>query len=88
MSPGLRNAGVMIFRDLCLYAGRRTADTVSMNGLGVGASVGLGAIIGLSLVSPGGALIEYVATFGFYGFLTGLLFELYRFALTWKHPFR
>jgi hypothetical protein len=59
-----------------------------MNGIGIGTSVGLGTIIGLGIVAPSAAVIEYVATFTFYGGVTGLLFELYRFAFTYKHPFR
>jgi hypothetical protein len=59
-----------------------------MNGLGIGSSVGLGTIIGLGIVAPDASVIEYVATFAFYGFMTGLLFELYRFAFTYRHPFR
>lgn len=63
-------------------------DTVGMNGLGIGTSVGLGTIIGLGLVAPAASISEYVATFAFYGLMTGLLFELYRFAFTYRHPFR
>jgi hypothetical protein len=59
-----------------------------MNGLGIGTSVGLGALIGLGIVAPSAPVIEYVATFAFYGFVSGMLFEMYRFAFTWKHPFR
>ena len=58
-----------------------------MNGLGVGTSVGLGTIIGLGIVAPAAPVIEFVATFAFYGGITGLLFELYRFAFTYKAPF-
>jgi len=59
-----------------------------MNGIGVGTSVGLGAIVGLGIVAPAAPIAEYVTTFGVYGFLTGVLFELYRFAFTVGHPFR
>jgi hypothetical protein len=59
-----------------------------MTGLGVGTSVGLGAIIGLGLVAGDAQLTEYVATGVVYGVLSGLIFELYQFAFTWKHPFR
>jgi hypothetical protein len=59
-----------------------------MNGFGIGTTVGLGTIIGLGIVNPGAQTIEYVATFMFYGLLTGGLFELYRWAFSWKHPFR
>jgi len=59
-----------------------------MNGIGVGTTVGLGAIIGLGIVAPAAPVIEYIATFVFYGFWAGLIFEAYRFAFSWKHPFR
>jgi hypothetical protein len=59
-----------------------------MNGLGVGTSVGLGALIGTGLVAPESQLVEYIATGVFWGFMSGLIFEAYRFAFTWKHPFR
>ena len=59
-----------------------------MNGIGVGTSVGLGAIIGLGIVAPSAPTVEYIATFGFYGFWSGLIFEVWRFALSWKHPFQ
>ena len=65
-----------------------TDNILDMNGIGIGTSVGLGALIGLGIVNPGVQVIEYVATFGFYGLVSGFLFELYRFAFTWKHPFR
>jgi len=44
-------------------------------------------MIGLGLVAPGCELIEYVTTFAFFGLWGGMLFEVYRFALGWKHPF-
>ena len=44
-------------------------------------------MIGALLVAPGAPVAEYIATFVFYGFMSGLIFELYRFALTWKHLF-
>lgn len=59
-----------------------------MNGIGVGTSVGLGTMIGMGFVAPDVELIEYVATFAFYGLLTGVVFELYRFAFSFKRPFR
>lgn len=59
---------------------------MSMNGFGVGTAVGLGAIIGLGIVSPSAAIIEYVATFAVYGSLAGLVFEAYRFAFTAAVP--
>jgi hypothetical protein len=59
----------------------------AMNGIGIGTSVGLGATIGLGLVAPGAQLEEYAATCAFFGIWSGLLFEVYRFALGWKHPF-
>ena len=65
----------------------RAADSTTMSGLGIGTSVGLGAMIGAGLVAPGVDVVEYIATFAFYGFMSGLIFEVYRFALTWKHPF-
>ena len=58
-----------------------------MSGLGIGTSVGLGAMIGAMLGAPGADVAEYIATFVFYGFWSGLIFEAYRFAFTWKHPF-
>jgi hypothetical protein len=63
------------------------ADTGRVNGLGIGTTVGLGALIGLGIVAPGAQIIEYLATFAFYGMISGLLFELYRFAFTFKRPF-
>ena len=59
-----------------------------MNGIGVCLAVGLGTMIGLRIVTPSAPFIEYVATFTFYGGLSGLFFELYRFAFTATHPFR
>jgi hypothetical protein len=64
------------------------ADNSPVNGIGIGTAVGLGATIGLGIVSPAAATAEYVATFVFYGFWSGLVFEAYRLAFTWKHPFR
>jgi hypothetical protein len=55
-----------------------------MNGIGIGTAVGLGTLIGLGIVAPEAEVIEYVATFAFYGMMSGLLFELYRFAFTYK----
>jgi len=60
----------------------------SVNGIGVGTAVGLGAIIGLGIVAPRVEVAEYVLTFLVYGMLAGFFFELYHFAVTWKHPFR
>jgi hypothetical protein len=59
-----------------------------INGIGVGTSVGLGALIGLGIVSPGAATIEFVTTFAFYGFVSGVIFEAYKFAFSWRRPFR
>ena len=59
---------------------------VAVNGIGIGSSVGMGAMIGLGLVAPGAQLVEYVTTFAFFGFWSGLLFEAYRFALS-RAPF-
>lgn len=67
--------------------GGRSADTIRMSGLGIGTSVGLGALIGAMLRAPGASTAEYIATLLFYGLLSGGIFELYRFAFTWKHPF-
>ena len=58
-----------------------------MNGLGIGVTVGLGALIGSGIVAPGAQVVEYLATFVFYGLMSGLIFELYRFAITYKRPF-
>ena len=58
-----------------------------MNGIGIGTTVGLGALIGLGINSPGAEIVEYVATFAFYGLVSGLLFELYRFAFSYRRPF-
>ena len=63
-------------------------DTVAVNGIGIGTTVGLGTLIGLGIVAPGTEVIEYVATFLFYGLMSGFIFEAYRFALRgWKPPF-
>jgi hypothetical protein len=59
-----------------------------MNGIGVGTSVGLGAIIGMGIVNTSVQTIEFVSTFIFYGFVSGLLFEGYRMALRDWNPFR
>ena len=59
-----------------------------MNGVGVGTAVGLGTIIGLGIVAPTADIIEYVATFGFYGLMSGLAFHMWKLALSeWKPPF-
>jgi hypothetical protein len=59
-----------------------------INGIGVGTAVGLGAIIGLGIVGSSAAIAEYVATFVFYGFMSGLAFHLWKLALSgWKPPF-
>ena len=50
-----------------------------MNSIGVGTMVGLGTIIGLGLVAPGAPPEEYFATFAVYGFMSGLVFETFRF---------
>ena len=57
-----------------------------MNGIGIGTSVGLGCLIGLFIVAPGMAVEEVLATFFFYGLMSGLLFELYRFAFHYRRP--
>jgi hypothetical protein len=53
-----------------------------MNGIGIGTAVALGCIIGLGIVAPGAQTIEFFATAGFYGGMSGLLYELYRWAFT------
>lgn len=59
-----------------------------MNGIGIGLTVGLGTTIGLALVSPGAATIEYIASFAFYGGVSGLTFHIWKLALRgWKPPF-
>lgn len=70
-----------------MYRSAVKGDNPVMNGIGIGTTVGLGTIIGLGIVNPGAEVIEYVATFSFYGLLTGFLFEIYRFAFTYKAPF-
>lgn len=62
-------------------------DNPIMNGAGVGISVGLGTMIGLGIVAPDASAQAFVATFVFYGGITGMLFELFRFAFTYKAPF-
>jgi hypothetical protein len=57
-----------------------------MNGLGIGTTVGLGTLIGLGIVAPNVPPVEYVATFLFYGLMSGLLFEIYRFAFSYRRP--
>lgn len=59
-----------------------------MNGIGVGTSVGLGAMIGMAIVAGEAAIIEYVATFAFYGMMAGMLFEVYKFAFSYRRPFK
>jgi hypothetical protein len=59
-----------------------------MNGLGVGLAVGLGTVIGLRLVAPSVDVSEGITTLVFYGGISGFLFEIYRLALSWRHPFR
>jgi hypothetical protein len=49
--------------------------------------VALGCLISLLIVAPGMELGELFATLFFYGGITGLLFELYRFAFNYKRPF-
>jgi hypothetical protein len=57
-----------------------------MNGIGIGTSVGLGCLIGLLIVDPGVAVNEVLTTIFFYGVISGLLFELYRFAFHYRRP--
>ena len=63
------------------------AILIQMNGIGIGTTVGLGTLIGLGINSPDAQIVEYVSTFAFYGLMSGLLFELYRFAFTYRRPF-
>lgn len=64
------------------------AETIAMNGIGIGTAVGLGAMIGLGLVSGGASLIEFVTTGAFYGLLSGFVYHFYEIALTdWKPKF-
>ena len=65
----------------------RAADSTTMSGIGIGTSVGLGAMIGAGIVAPNADVIEYITTFAFYGFISGFIFESYRLAFTYKHPF-
>lgn len=58
-----------------------------MNGVGIGTAVGLGVMIGGISTAPNPPVVECVGAFVFYALLTGGLFELYRWAFTWKHPF-
>ncbi len=57
-----------------------------MNGIGIGTSVGLGALIGLGLVAPNAQLVEYVLTFAFWGITAGAAFEGVRMLFFWKPP--
>lgn len=59
-----------------------------MNGIGIGLTVGLGSTIGLAIISPGAATLEYIATFTIYGSLSGFIFHIWKLALAgWKPPF-
>lgn len=72
-----------------LHNNASAGDNVGMDeidGFGVGTSVGLGTLIGLGIVAPDAEILAFVATFVFYGGIAGLLFELYRFAFTYKAP--
>lgn len=60
----------------------------TMNGFGVGLTVGIGIIIAMILQSPGLQASEAIMTVLFWSFMIGLIFELYRLAFSWKHPFR
>lgn len=59
-----------------------------MNGIGIGTMVGLGTMVGMGFVARDAAVAEYVATFAFYGLLSGIIFELYRFAFSYRRPFK
>lgn len=61
-------------------------NTPSMNGIGIGLVVAVGCLIGLRVVAPAMDIGEVLVTLLFYGALTGLLFELYRFALGHRQP--
>jgi hypothetical protein len=62
---------------------------IDVNGLGVGTTVSLGVLLGFALFAPADfPRAEMAVTILFWGFITGLIFEAYRFAFTWKHPFR
>jgi hypothetical protein len=61
-------------------------NTPSMNGIGVGLVVAAGCLIGLRIVAPEMQPGEVFATLFFYGGMTGLLFELYRFVLKPRQP--
>ena len=69
-----------------LYESRATGDTVGMNGTGVGASVGLGALIGLVLVAPGVQFGEYLATTAFWSIFAYAMFEGVKALFFWKPP--
>lgn len=45
-------------------------------------------MIGGMLGAPDAPLPECVAAFVFYALLSGGLFEMYRWAFSWKHPFK
>jgi hypothetical protein len=57
-----------------------------MNGVGVGVSVGLGALIGLLLVAPDVSLVEYLTTTVFFHVFGFSLFEGVRMLFFWKPP--
>jgi hypothetical protein len=76
----------MMLRGYLDIADNEAMDQI--NGVGVGTSVGLGLLIGMRIVVPDMATIEVVTSFVFYGGMTGLIFELYKFAFSWRHPFR
>ena len=59
----------------------------TMSSVGIGTSVGLGAMIGGLLGAPRVAAAEYIGTFVFYGFASGCLFELCRLAFTSTRSF-
>ena len=61
-------------------------DTGGVNGIGIGTATGLGAIIGIRLGMPTANFFEYIASFAFYAFMSGGLFELYRVALNGRLP--
>jgi hypothetical protein len=59
-----------------------------MNGVGIGFTIGLGATIALAILSPGAAIIEYVAAFSIYGSISRFTFRIWQMALRgWEPPF-
>ena len=57
------------------------ADTVAMNGFGIGLTVALGIIIALGLRSPDLGTDETIMTIVFWSTMSGFLYELWHMAL-------